>query len=230
MTLTIDVDVRLCEVKWHRGLAYHSLWEWLLVILSDISGEASARKAEKHMKFVNRILLGTLFVQFMFAPLPSRAKTNTQKPESQSAASSETDSQEKNLQAYVDLLRKDVRHQKAEIMGSVMELSADDATKFWPIYKEYDVELTKLNDQRVENIKEYSRTYFQMTDEKADELIQKSLAYQKQRGELLAKTYDRVKQAVGPITAARFAQVEHQLLLIIDLQVASALPVVKQGS
>jgi len=107
-----------------------------------------------------------------------------------------------------------------------MVLSADDATKFWPIYSEYDVELTRLNNQRVENIKEYSRTYSQMTDEKAEELIQKSLAYQKQRAELLAKTYDCVKQAVGAVTAARFAQVEHQLLLIIDLQIASSLPVV----
>jgi hypothetical protein len=69
-----------------------------------------------------------------------------------------------------------------------------------------------------------------MTDAKADELIQSSLAFQKQRSELLAKTYDRVKQAVGGITAARFIQVEHQLLLIIDLQIASSLPVVGQGS
>jgi hypothetical protein len=28
MTLTVEVDVRLCEVKWHRGLAYHNLGEW----------------------------------------------------------------------------------------------------------------------------------------------------------------------------------------------------------
>ena len=111
-----------------------------------------------------------------------------------------------------------------------MLLSADDATKFWPIYSEYDAELSKLNDQRLENIKEYARAYDQMTDDKADELIQKSLAYQKQRAELLAKTYDRVKQALGAITAARFAQVEHQLLLLIDLRIASSLPVVSQGS
>jgi hypothetical protein len=44
----------------------------------------------------------------------------------------------------------------------------------------------------------------------------------------LAKTYDRIKQAIGAITAARFAQVENQLLLIIDLQIASSLPVVGQ--
>jgi hypothetical protein len=182
------------------------------------------------MKFLNRVWLVMLFILPILAASPCRAQTKTQTTEKSTAASPEADAQEKNLQVYVDLLRKDVRQQKAEIMGAIMALSADDAAKFWPIYSEYDVELTRLNDQRVENIKEYARTYSQMTDEKADELIQKSLAYQKQRGELLAKTYDRVKQAVGAVTAARFAQVEHQLLLIIDLQIASSLPVVGQGS
>jgi capsule polysaccharide export protein KpsE/RkpR len=105
----------------------------------------------------------------------TQAKTNESK-----AAASPTDPRMKNLDAYIDLLRKDVRQQKEEIMGSVMVLSAADAAKFWPIYSEYDKELTKLNDQRAENIKEYARTYNDLTGEKADELIQKSLAYQKQ--------------------------------------------------
>jgi hypothetical protein len=69
-----------------------------------------------------------------------------------------------------------------------------------------------------------------MTDAKADELVQNALAYHKQRAELLAKTYDRVKQSLGAVTAARFVQVENQLLLIIDLQIPSQLPVVGQGS
>jgi len=171
-----------------------------------------------------------LLILPMLAVSPCRAQTKTQTTETKIPAPPEADARKKNLQTYVDLLRANVRQQKAEIMGAVMILSADDATKFWPIYSEYDAELTKLNDQRVENIKEYARTYKQMTDEKADELIQKSLAYQKQRAELLAKTYDRVKQALGAVTAARFAQVEHQLLLIIDLQIAASLPVVGEGS
>jgi hypothetical protein len=181
------------------------------------------------MKLVNRLLLAILLAQCVVNPYPARAQTKTQQPETKAGASAEADVQEKNINADIDLLRKDVRQGKAEIMGSVMALSSDDAAKFWPIYKEYDAELTKLNDQRVQNIKEYARSYDQMTNEKADELIQKSLAYQKQRADLLAKTYERVKQAVGAITAARFAQVENQLLLIIDLQIASSLPVVSQG-
>jgi flagellar biosynthesis chaperone FliJ len=135
-----------------------------------------------------------------------------------------------NIQAYIALLRSNVRQQKAEMMGAVMQLSAADAAKFWPIYDEYDKELTKLNDLRVANIQEYANTYDQMTDEKADELIQKAMAYRKQRFELLAKYYERVKQALGGITAARFLQVEDQLLLLIDLQIDSSLPVVGQNS
>jgi hypothetical protein len=182
------------------------------------------------MKLLSRVWLAMLFILPMLAASPCRAQTETQTADKSTAAPPDTDAQKKNLQAYIDLLRKDVRQQKAEIMGAIMVLSADDAAKFWPIYSDYDTQLTKLNDQRVETIKEYARTYNQMTDEKADELIEKSLANQKLRAELLAKTYDRVKQAVGAITAARFAQVEHQLLLIIDLQIASSLPVVGQGS
>jgi hypothetical protein len=182
------------------------------------------------MKFVNSVFVAILLILTMPLAALAQAQTKTQKTENKAPASTEADTQKKNLQAYVNLLRSDVRQQKAEIMGSVMALSASDAAKFWPIYSQYDAELTKLNDQRVDNIKEYARTYTQMTDEQADELVQKSLAYQKQRAELLAKTYDQVKQALGGVTAARFAQVEYQLLLIIDLQIASSLPVAGQGS
>ena len=182
------------------------------------------------MKFSNRLVPATLFVLAMVVPTASRAQAMAQKTESKTMASPELETQKKNVQAYLDLLRHDVRQQKAEMMGAVMVLSAQDAAKFWPIYSEYDAQLTKLNDQRVENIKEYARSYEQMSDEKADELMQKSLTYQKQRVELLAQTYDKVKQALGAVTAARFAQVEHQLLLLIDLQIASSLPIVEQGS
>ena len=181
------------------------------------------------MRFLSCALLAALFSSAFVAVSPSQAQTATPKPKSKTAAPLDTD-EKKNMQVYIDLLRSDVRQQKAEIMGSVMLLSAQDAAKFWPIYEDYDTQLTKLNDQRVENIKEYAQNYDDMTDAKADELIQKSIAYQKERAELLAQTYEKVKQALGAVTAARFAMVEHQLLLIIDLKIASSLPVAQKSS
>jgi hypothetical protein len=170
------------------------------------------------------MLLGTL----IFA-LAAAAQASAQSAPTGSQTQS-ANSESQNIQAYIELLRADVRQQKAEMVGEVMQLSAADAAKFWPIYEEYDAQLAKLNDLRVANIQEYAGTYDQMTDAKADELIQKALSYRKERAELLAKSYDQVKQALGGIEAARFIQVEDQLLLIIDLQIDSSLPVVGQGS
>jgi hypothetical protein len=123
-----------------------------------------------------------------------------------------------------------VRQGKAEIMGAVMQLDIDQSAKFWPIYEEYDAELTKLNNLRLANIQDYAKNYDDMTDAKADELVQKAMDYRKQRMELVGKYYVRVKAAVGSIEAARFLQVEDQLLTLIDLQIASSLPIVAQGS
>jgi hypothetical protein len=176
------------------------------------------------MKFSKRLFLGMLLVLALFVASSSRAQTNESKAEASS------DAHQKNVRIYVRLLREDVQPEKDEIMGVVMQLSASDAAKFWPIYNDYDAQLTKLNDQRLENIKEYARNYNQLTDEQADELMQKSLAYQKQRQELVANTYEKVKQALGGVTASRFAQVENQLLLIMDLEMTAWLPIAGQGS
>jgi hypothetical protein len=174
------------------------------------------------------IMVLVLLVLVLVAAPQDRAQTTKAAPAT--SASQSADAQKKNLQAYIELLRQDVGQQKAEMMGSVMALSATDAAKFWPIYSEYDAELTKINDLRVANIQEYARTYAQMTDAKADELIQDAFSYEKQRSELLAKYYGRMKDALGATTAARYVQIEHQLLLIIDLKLAASLPIVGSGS
>jgi esterase/lipase len=144
------------------------------------------------------------------------------------AASAAAETQQKNIQQYIELLRSNVRQQKSEIMGSVMQLDADQAAKFWPLYNEYDKELASLNNLRSENIKEYARNYEAMTDPEADALMRKALDYRRQRMQLLAKYYDQVRTALGGIQAARFIQIENQLLELIDLQIESSLPIVGQ--
>jgi hypothetical protein len=180
---------------------------------------------EKVRKITMRSIVMAVFLTMCLtssAALVAQTKTPSPPPAKTAAPTAE----ELNTQEYITLLRKDVSGEKAKLLGTVMQFDAEDAAKFWPIYRDYQAELNKLNDLRVANIQEYARTYTQMTDEKADELIKNAMAYQKQRSELLAKYYERVKQELGAITAARFVYVEHQLLTIIDLKVASALPVV----
>ena len=143
------------------------------------------------------------------------------------AQATATDTKDLNLRAYVELLRSDVRSQKIAIITEMMEFSDAEDAAFWPIYREYDVELSKLNDERVGVIQDYAANFTQVTDAVADRIATKALDLEARRSALKSKYYERVKAALSPKTAARFLQVENQLLMIIDLQIASSLPIVK---
>jgi len=132
-----------------------------------------------------------------------------------------------NLSAYAELLRSDVRAQKVAILTEVMGFTEAEDTAFWPIYREYDLEISKLGDERVALIEEYARSYSNMTDEIADRLGAKALDLEARRQAARARCYEKVKKALSPKTALRFMQVEHQLQLLIDLQISASLPIVK---
>jgi hypothetical protein len=145
----------------------------------------------------------------------------------QSAAPTEKQTQSLNLTAYAELLRSDVRTQKVAIITEVMGFTEAEDAAFWPIYREYDTEMAKLGDERVALIVEYARNYEAMTDEAADKLAAKAIDLEGRRRAATAGCYERVKKALSPKTALRFLQVEHQLQLLIDLQISASLPIVK---
>ena len=137
------------------------------------------------------------------------------------------ESSDLNLRAYVELLRSDLRTQKVAIITEMMEFTEAEDKAFWPVYREYELEMSKLNDERIALIDEYGKTYSNVTDAVADKLATKALDLESRRQALKAKMYERVKQATSAHTAAKFLQVEHQIQLLIDLQISAALPIIK---
>jgi hypothetical protein len=132
-----------------------------------------------------------------------------------------------NLRAYMELLRTDLRRQKTNLMDQVMQLDTDEAAKFSPIYKEHNAELARIGDRKQAMITKYTDNYASMTEALADELMRDAIEIDRQRHDLMVKTYQRMKGALGGVSAARFLQVENQMLMLIELQVASSLPVIR---
>jgi hypothetical protein len=137
------------------------------------------------------------------------------------------DTREANLRAYVELLRSDLRSQKVAIITALMDFTEAEDARFWPVYREYETELTKVNDDRLALIKEYAGNYEKLTDEAADRLARGTLDVEGRRSGLKARYYDRFKSVLSPKAAARFLQIENQMLLILDLQIAASLPIVQ---
>jgi hypothetical protein len=135
------------------------------------------------------------------------------------------ETRERNLRAYVELLRSDIRTQKVAVVSQMMQLTEAEETSFWPIYREYEFELSKLNDERLRLIESYAENYDQLTDAKADELMLKALDLESRRTALKTKYYSQLKKSLSARVAARAVQVEHQIELLVDLQIAASLPI-----
>jgi hypothetical protein len=134
-------------------------------------------------------------------------------------------SEELNLRSYIALLRSDLRSSKAGVVEQVMLLNESEGAKFWPIYREYEAELIKLWDDKLAVIRDYVARYDQLTEKEANDIAEKAFALEIRKTELKRKYFPRVAKALSSQSAVRFFQVENQLLMLIDLQVASLLPI-----
>ena len=130
---------------------------------------------------------------------------------------------------YMELLRQDLRTNKLAVMTEAMALTDEQGEVFWPIYREYQTNLSKVGDKRIAMIKDFAEHYEDMTGEKAKEITKNWFGQQKERLGLLEKTSKKIAKATDPVTAARFIQVENAVDMIVNLQIASELPLFTPG-
>jgi flagellar biosynthesis chaperone FliJ len=147
-------------------------------------------------------------------------------PASAKTPATSSSAEEQNLQAYIKLLRMDINKSKTQLIGEVMQFDSAQSATFWPIYGQFQTDYGKIGDQIVGLVNDYVQNYDTMTDQVADRLALKLLDIEGQRNELKRKYYTKLKAAMDPITAARFLQVEGQIEKLLDLQIASHLPIV----
>ncbi len=128
--------------------------------------------------------------------------------------------------AYVELLRSDVKTQRVAIITEVMQFSDSASALFWPVYREYEYEATKIGDDMLALIKDYAAHYDSLSEEIAKDLASRALRIDEDELKLRKKYYKRVEKAMGSVTAAKFLQIENQIRLLIDLQIAQSLPLI----
>ena len=117
-----------------------------------------------------------------------------------------------------------MRADKVAIITQAMQFNDKDSAAFWPIYRRYESDLSKLNDDRVQIIKTYAEKFDNITDADAKDLAEKSFAFESKRTDLKKKYFKEFNKQLPATTVAKFFQLEHRLDLLIDLKLAAGLP------
>jgi len=135
---------------------------------------------------------------------------------------------EKAKDALIDLMRSDIRAERIAIITEVMDFTEEEASVFWPVYQRYEREQRKINDQRVELIKQYGENYFDMDDGTARHIVKTWVELDIKESYMKKKYFRRFEWVLPTIKAAKFMQLENQINLLIRLQIAAELPMLEE--
>jgi hypothetical protein len=127
----------------------------------------------------------------------------------------------------VDLMREDIRHERADLLAKNMHFTAGQAAKFWPIYKQYETDRQKIGDERVKAISDYMANVDTMKDAQAIAAIKGVLARQDKYNKLQAKYAGLFEKALPGTLVLRFFMIDGYFDAIFNLQIIGQLPLVK---
>ena len=135
---------------------------------------------------------------------------------------------DEDVARFLDLVRADISQQRVDLISTAMRFEPSESAAFWPIYREFEAELTAIADARLALIRDFAANFETMSDAKARELGEQALALAGRRHELRQQYFARFADEISPVIATRFLQVDNQLQMILDLQLAAEIPLIQK--
>ena len=128
----------------------------------------------------------------------------------------------------IALLRRNLRAEKKKINAANVPLTETEATKFWPVYDQYAAEMAKNNDALDSLIRDYAANQKTLTDAQASDMLKRWSAVQVSLAQTRQKYIPIVEKVLPGKKAALFFQIDRRLYALMDLQVASEIPLIIQ--
>ena len=113
---------------------------------------------------------------------------------------------------------------KMALIEDAMALSEENGAIFWPLYKQYDVEASKLNQFRIDYLNDYVRQVENITDEQVDEFLKQTNTFSKKMASLKSKYYKLMKKELSSKIAIRFILVEEYIQTAVKYELLETLP------
>jgi hypothetical protein len=127
----------------------------------------------------------------------------------------------------IELTRTVIQAERQAIVADNMQLPEDVAGRFWPLYREYRNDVSKIGDRRVKLITTYAENYENLSEQTAEWMVSEFLSMEKANLALRESWAPRFGEVLAPKQLARFYQIENKLDAIINYDLASSIPLVK---
>ena len=135
--------------------------------------------------------------------------------------------QDQPTDSSMDKVRDALKANKRAFVSVNLGLTEQEDKNFWPVYDSYQADMEKVNKRLVDLIKDYAAHYDNLSDEKAKQLLDESLAIDTEMMKV-KKAYVSKFAAVIPMKkVARYYQMENKIQAVLRFDLAQAIPLVK---
>jgi len=182
--------------------------------LAPNSGLAVRKEPVNQKKFLVITMMSIAFATTSSASAQNSPSAKQGAPKTSTA----DNASQPNPDDFIELLRKDVRSQKKQIIAENMGLSDSEAEKFWPVYDRYSAELARIYDTKLALLNDYAENYKTMTGEQAENYIRKRAEVEQSIMQLRLKYVPAFRKVLSGRETALFYQLDWRLGLAIDVE------------
>ena len=132
--------------------------------------------------------------------------------------------QDVSVGATIETARADMRADRITIITDTMAFSDKEAQAFWPVYRRYEYERSRVDDRRAAVTKDYFEKHSTLTAEDAKAMAEQMFDCEAALAALKKKYFKEFNAVLPTLTVVKFFQLEHRIDLVMDTKVESVLP------
>lgn len=133
-------------------------------------------------------------------------------------------------EAEMQTLANTIRANRRALVSVNLNLSSEEAARFWPLYDQYQAEINAIGDKVVALVDDYIANFRTISDDKAVALMTDYLAAEAERLKVRQAYLPKFLEVLPGRTVARFYQIENKMDAVVRYDLAATIPVVEEGN
>ncbi|MFL5741938.1 MAG: hypothetical protein ACJ75B_17070 [Flavisolibacter sp.] len=114
--------------------------------------------------------------------------------------------------------------EKKHVVEQFMDLSTDEAKKFWPLYAQYAAKLERLVYYRMALMQQYENNFPNMSESQAIGYTNRLFKNDGALTRLQKKYFGRMRHVLTPMRASQFIQIEYEMQAMIRAEMQRRAP------
>ena len=127
----------------------------------------------------------------------------------------------------ISVSQQDPEGDRRRLIEKNLEMSAAESAAFWPVYEEYRKAMVDVEEKRVAVIQKFAESYQELSDAKAQEMMNDYFGFRKAKVDLQTTYVKRFAAVLPAKKVMRYYQIENLIDTRIDFDLTRAIPLAK---